>query len=386
MRVYFTHSLILHIIIFQAIVLLVIFSNARFLRRARKHASPVVFPKVSILVPVRNEEKNISGCIQSLLAQDYPYFEVLALDDQSSDATYSILKQIARTQPRLKVLRGSPPPEGHLGKNWACVQLAQQAQGDLLFFTDADTLHWPKALRTVVTALIGEAADLLTGFPRQEVFTWGERLLVPFFSWAFFCFTPVALAYRLRLPVVSNAVGQMMLFRREAYHAIGGHDCVRSSITDDLMLARRIKAAGLRWRVLHITDLITCRMYRSSREAFDGFSKNLFAAFDFRLLTYSLVFLWLEVMFWEPLIVLALWVLGRAPQARPEQLAVCIGLSVLLWLIPYGELGVSIGLAFLYPLTILAIETVAVRSVRLSLTSHLTWKGRTLARPHWKWF
>ena len=98
------------------------------------------------------------------------------------------------------------PPllKGQVGKNWACSQLAHQAQGELFFFTDADTLHQPGTLRAIVTALMGEQADLLTGFPRQEVHTWGERLLVPFFSWALLCFIPLALAYRLRLPVLSS--------------------------------------------------------------------------------------------------------------------------------------------------------------------------------------
>jgi chlorobactene glucosyltransferase len=281
---------------------------------------------------------------------------------------------------------GSSPPEGWLGKNWACTQLIQEAQGDMLFFTDADTLHQPKTLRFIVTAMIGEKADLLTGFPRQEVHTWGERLLVPFFPWAFFCFTPLWLAYRLRMPTLSCAVGQMMLFRREAYQAIGGHESVSSSIIDDLMLARRIKAAGLRWRVINITDLITCRMYHGSREAFNGFTKNLFAAFDFHLLSFLFAFLWLAMMFLEPLIVLALLVFGQAPLASAYELAVCAGLSLLLWLIPYLELGIPFYLAFLYPATILANEAVAFQSLRLSLAGRLTWKGRSLAKPHWKWF
>ena len=159
-----------------------------------------------------------------------------------------------------------------------------------------------------------------------------------------------------------------------------------SSIIDDLMLARRIKAAGLRWRVMNITDLITCRMYHGSREAFNGFAKNLFAAFDFRLLSFSFAFLWLAVMFWEPLIVLALSVFGRAPQARVDELAICIGLSLLLWLIPYMELGIPFSLALLYPLTLLANEVVAFQSLYLSLSGRLSWKNRTLGRPRWKWF
>ena len=382
---YLTHDLVIHIILLQAIILLVFLSNARRLHRARNHASPLVYPKVSILIPARNEEINITDCIRSLLAQDYPCFEVLALDDGSRDATCSILEQIASTQPKLKVLIGSPPPEGCLGKNWACAQLAQKAQGDLLFFTDADTLHQPQTLRTIVTALVGEKADLLTGYPRQEMLTWGEWLLVPFFSWAVLCSIPLELGYRLSLPGLSNAVGQMMMFRRDAYHAIGGHKSISSSIVDDLMLARRIKAAGLRWRVMHITDLITCRMYHNSREAFMGLTKNLFAAFDFRVLPFTFAFLWLAIMFWEPLVVLVLLVLGLAPQAQAGDLAICIGLSFLLWLIPYMELGLPLRLATLYPITILAAIGVAFQSLRLSLSGGLTWKGRNINRSRWKW-
>lgn len=381
----FLQDQVLQIIAFQAVILLVLLSNIFLLRRARKHAPPLLFPKVSVLVPARNEEKNIRRCIQSLLAQDYPAFEVFVLDDQSSDSTLAILEQMARTQPRLKVLVGSSPPAGRLGKNWACVQLAQEAQGDLLFFTDADTFHQPQTLRASVTALIGEQADMLTGFPHQELGTWGERLLVPFFSWAFLCFTPLWLAYRLRFPALSNAVGQMILFRRDAYQAIGGHERVVSVIVDDLMLARRIKGAGLRWRVMRLADLITCRMYRSSRETYDGFVKNFFAAFDFHLLTYLFVFMWLGVMFWKPLILLALAVIEQAPQTQIIEPGICIGISLLLWLIPYWEMGIPLGLGLLYPVTILAAEGVAFQSLRLSLTGRLRWKDRTLDRPNWKW-
>jgi chlorobactene glucosyltransferase len=177
----------------------------------------------------------------------------------------------------------------------------------------------------------------------------------------------------------------MMLFRCEAYQEIGGYDRLGSSIIDDMLLARRITAAGLRWRVLNITDLITCRMYHGSRAALNGFAKNLFAAFDFAVLRFLFVFIWLAVMFWEPLVVLALLVLGRAPQARADELAVCVGLSLLLWLIPYFELGIPVSLALLYPITLLATEVAAFQSLCLSFAGRLTWKGRKLTRSYWKW-
>lgn len=382
---YFTHSLVNHLIFFQAALLVVILSNVLILARARRYAPPLQYPSVSILVPARNEEQNIRRCLQSLLAQDYPDFEVLALDDDSGDGTRRILEPLAVSNPRLKVLFGSPPPEGLVGKNWACAQLARAARGDLLFFTDADTMHRPQTLKAVVTSFLGEQADLLTGFPRQELHTWTERLLVPFFSWALLCFDPLWLAYRLRLPALSSAVGQMLVFRREAYWAVGGHADAGSSIVDDLVLAQRITKADLRWRMANVTDLISCRMYQGRMEALDGFAKNFFAAFGFRLLVYLFVFAWLALMFLEPLIILGLKLTGHAPQAHLFELFACIGLSMLVWLLPYLALRIPLGLGLLYPLTILANEAVAIRSLRLSLTGQLTWKGRHLPRPKWKW-
>jgi chlorobactene glucosyltransferase len=182
---YFTHALIYQLIIFQAVILLVILSNILITRRVRHHSPPAVFPMVSVLIPARNEERSIAGCVRSILTQDYPSFEVLVLDDQSSDGTRAILERMAISQPALRILHGEPPSGNQVGKNWACSQLARQAHGELLLFTDADTLYRSDTLKIIVTTLMGERADLLTGFPRQEVHTWGERLLVPFFFLGF---------------------------------------------------------------------------------------------------------------------------------------------------------------------------------------------------------
>ena len=177
----FQHSLIYDLIAFQAVLWLIALSNTWVLRRARRHAPPAHLPRVSVLVPARNEEANIERCVASLLAQDYPDFEVLVLDDESTDGTGCILARLAAADPRLRVLSGRPLEAGWRGKNWACAQLAAQANGELLFFTDADTHHQPQTLRAFATALIGEGADLLGGFPRQEVETLGEQFIVPFF-------------------------------------------------------------------------------------------------------------------------------------------------------------------------------------------------------------
>jgi len=383
---YLTQTLISGLIGFQSVLLLIILSNIWITHHIRRHSPPAQYPEVSILVPARDEERGIARCVESLLAQDYPSFEVIVLDDQSSDATREILEKIAVAEPRLRVLEGKPPSANQMGKNWACTQLARQAKGELLFFTDADTVARPGLLKTIVTVLSGEQADLVTGFPRQEVCTWGERALVPFFSWASLSFVPLALAYKLQWPGLAIAVGQVMLFRREAYLEIGGHECVISSVVDDISLTQKIIEKKLRWRVAHVSDLISCRMYHSSREAIDGFTKNLFAAFGHRLLPFLFVFLWLFVMFWEPLVLAALMVAGRADQTQPAAVAAAIGLSLLVWLIPYLEMGVPFYLAFLYPFTILANISVAFRSLFYSLAGRTTWKGRVIRKPQWKWF
>lgn len=385
MTAYLTHDLIWHLVVFQAVLLAIALDNARRLHRARGRTTAAPVPTVSILVPARNEERGIGPCVSSLLAQDYPFFEVLVLDDCSSDATGAVLEGIARHAPALKVLAGSPPPEGWSGKAWACAQLADQARGDLLYFTDADTIHRPPALRCLVTALLAERADLLTGFPRQLLGTWGERLLVPFFGWASMCFLPLGLAYRLRAPALCTAVGQVMLFRRQTYQAIGGHRAVGSVAVDDLALARAVKACGWRWRLARAADLVDCRMYRGASEAVGGFAKNLFAAFGYRLLPFLAVYAWLAIMFWAPLAVLGSALAGLGIPVDAAGLSLCLGVSLLLWLIPYVELGLGPGLALTYPLAILANLVVALHSLRLTLSRQATWKGRPVPGGQWQW-
>ena len=382
---YLTEDLAVHLIYFQVVVLAILLSNLVLLHRSRRHEAPGDPPFVSLLVPARDEEDNIGACVRSLLAQDYPRFEVLVLDDQSTDATPVVLAELAVAHPALRVLTGGGAPEAGAGKNQACSRLAREAAGELLFFTDADTVHASHALRALVAALVGEDADLLTGFPRQRVVTWGERLLVPFFSWASLSFTPLWLAYRLRLPALAVAVGQVMLFRRDAYEAIGGHEALGAAVVEDLKLARRIRAAGRRWRVVSVSDLISSRMYRSGREAVDGFTKNLFAAFDHRLLVYLFVFGWMAVLFEVPLATLLAVVVTGGQLAAAYTLFGCIGLSLALWLPAYREIGVPLYLACLYPATILATVLVAARSLLFTMCGRVTWKGRPLARPRWRW-
>lgn len=381
---WFSHQI--GIVVFLGVLLLIALSNLLTLRRLGTYPTPARFPRVSILLPVRNEQGVIEECLRSLLAQDYPDFEVLVLDDGSTDGTGSLLAAQAETDRRLCVVPGRLLPEGWLGKHWACQQLAEAATGELLLFTDADTVHHPQALRVGVAALIAEQADLVSGFLRQRVPTWGERLTVPAIFWCFLSFLPLALAHRVRAPGLSLTNGQWMLFRKAAYQAVGGHAAVRESPIDDIALGRRVKAHGLRWRAVDAGEYVSCRMYAGFRAAVEGFTKNLFAVFDFRLVEYLFVWAWMTLVTVEPLAVLVLWLLGvgRATFALwPALLAVTEMLA--LWWIAMARLRFARYLALLYPASMLLLILIAFRSMLWTMTGRTTWKGRTLPRQRVRW-
>lgn len=375
------------LIYFLAAILLLCLSNLWAMRRLGRDPHPARWPRLSVLVPVRNEQDNVGACLHSLLEQDYPDFEVLVLDDHSSDGTPVVLENLPDPNKHLTILSGATLPEGWLGKHWACHQLAQRATGELLLFTDADTRHQPHSLREAVAALLAEQADLLSAWPRQEVGSWAERLAVPVLCWSIHSFLPLALAYRLSRPAFTAANGQFMLFRRSVYREIGGHRAVRQDVVDDLALVRRAAKHRLRWRLLDGGEYIRCRMYHDLAGVWEGFSKNLFAAFDHRLLPFLLVWLWLALVHWEPLIVL-LWAQAKLPlPAHSVGLALgAIAITLLLWGLTCWRFKLPPHIALLYPWSILLALAIALRSIFLTLRGQTTWRGRTLLRPRVRWW
>ena len=375
------------IIVFTAVLLLIALSNLRSLRRLGDHHSPAAFPRVSVLVPARNEKANIGSCVRSLLAQQYPDFQVLVLDDNSSDETWQLLQALATEDSRLRVIKGKPLPREWLGKNWACHQLAQAAEGELLLFTDADTRHHPYALRDAVAALLAEKADFVTAVPREEVVSWAEKLIVPLLLWSIISFVPLWLAYKVRTPLLSATIGQFMLFSRQAYEQIGGHAAVKQNVLDDLTLGRRIKAHGLRWRILDGGERIDCRMYENSHQVYEGLSKNLFAVFQYNVPVFVFIWLWLGVVFLEPLIMLLLGITGIHVSGVSLGLAAAaVALSLLLWGITHWRFGFPLYLVFFYPITMLLSVAIAMNSMVLTVRGRATWKGRTLARQELRWW
>ncbi len=375
------------VVAFAACLVLISLSNWRMLRRMDRYRPAIRLPRVSVLVPARNEEDHIGDCVRSLLAQDYPDFEVVVLNDHSTDRTGEILVTLSASEPRLRVLTGADLPEGWLGKHWACQQLAEASDGELLLFTDADTRHGPQSIRHGVAALEAEDADLLTAIPHEEIVTWAERLTVPVIPWSIFTFLPLAVAYRYPFRSLSATIGQYMLFRKSAYAAIGGYAAVRSDPVDDMALGRRIKGQGFRWRLADATRDVRCRMYRCAGQVFEGFSKNLFSAFGNRLLPFIAVWSWLAIVFLLPLGVLLARLCGAPVPALDAGIALIgVTLGLVSWGLCYLRFGFPVHLIPLYPLTILLALFIAVRSIALVRRGRTTWKGRTLVQRRVRWW
>lgn len=234
-------------------------------------------PLVSVLIPARNESAVIADTVRGVLSQAGANLELIVLDDNSTDGTAEIARAAGAGDPRLRVLCGAALPQGWLGKNWACHQMAGAARGALLLFSDADVRWQSGALASLLAMHERTSADLLTIWPTQHTETWGERLVVPLMALAILGYLPLPLVHFSPFGVFAAANGQIMLFRREVYQRIGGHAAVRANIVEDVTLARRTKQAGLRLRMADGAGLIGCRMYRSWPAVRDGFGKNILA-------------------------------------------------------------------------------------------------------------
>ena len=180
---------------------------------------PEEFPRVSVLVPARNEQENIRTCLRALQTQDYPDFDITVLDDQSSDATAEIVRQLADEDPRIHLITGTPLPAGWTGKNWACHQLSKETEADILLFTDADNWMSVDAIRKTVGWMQRLNLGLFSCFPQQITGTLGEKLVVPVFDLFVYSYLPLWLTYKTRFPSLAAANGQWIAFTKKAVNS-----------------------------------------------------------------------------------------------------------------------------------------------------------------------
>lgn len=353
-------------------------ANLQMVGRATpSQVNPTGLEWVSVLVPARNEALNIRRCLESLLAQDYPLMEVLVLDDGSTDETPEIVAEMARRDPRLRLIPGQPLPSGWMGKNFACHQLAREARGQWLLFTDADTVHHPQTVSWALTAAKENRADLVTLVPHAVTHTFGEQLLLPIIPFGVLGLFPLALGARWRIPALTMAIGTFLLFRRETYERIGGHAAVRGEIAEDVVLARRVRRHGGRVVLLDGADHLDVHFYRGFWESWHGLAKSAFAALEYRLLPMVLMFLFYGFLFLWPVFLLYGGLLqGRMGEPALRLALFQVFLNSGLWYAVAVRFRLPRITAFLYPITVLLVMLVVLDSVRMTVWGGIGWKGR----------
>jgi hypothetical protein len=235
---------------------------------------PGPLPAVSVLIPARNEERNIREAVESVLANREVELEVIVLDDHSEDRTGAIVQEIALRDARVRVEPAPPLPAGWCGKQHACAVLAGLAANPVLCFLDADVRLTPDALARVAGFLESSGAALVSGFPQQQTGTWLEKLLIPMIHFILLGFLPVERMRASALPAYAAGCGQLMVASRSAYIQSGGHSAIRESLHDGLKLPQAFRASGFRTDLFDATELATCRMYSGAREVWSGLAKN----------------------------------------------------------------------------------------------------------------
>jgi len=263
-------------------------------------------PLVSVLIPARNEEKNIRRILNSIIKQDYPNLEILVLDDSSTDTTSDIVLEFTKKDKRVRLIKGAPLPQGWKGKCFACHQLSKLAKGEYLVFTDADTLHYPNSISGSLAALIKNKLDVTSIYPRQIAVTFSERMTIRFIHFAILSFMPLILVKHTKGPFFSTAIGQFFLFKRQVYEQIGGFESVKDEILEDINISKQVKRCGFKIMVYDGSDSIFCRMYTNLSDVIKGFSRFIYAAFDCNFLIEAIAIFFISLIFMIPFILLPL--------------------------------------------------------------------------------
>jgi chlorobactene glucosyltransferase len=345
--------------------------------------APNPAPLVSVIIPARNEERNIERCVRSVLGTQYPSLGVIVVNDHSTDATVAIARAIAREDNRLVVVDAPDLPEGWFGKQWACATGAWIARGELLLFTDADTRHGPDLLPRAVNALRDRDAALLSVAGHQEMHSFWECIIQPQM------FALLSIRYggtehvsnaRRAVDVIAN--GQFILVRRDAYDAVGGHAAVRDRVAEDMALGQEFFRAGQRVVLMLALHQFSTHMYASLRELIVGWRKNIYAGGRHAALggragrvAYPALLLAIPIVGLAPPVALLLAVIGVLSGAWLAWSAIVVAVSIVFWAAIYAFMGQSVSYAFLYPLGLATLLYIAVGAVFRG--RRVEWKDRT---------
>lgn len=360
-------------------ILLAALSAALALANLRLSSSPQLAALasdalVSILIPARNEGANIAEALEAAVQTRGVPVEILVVDDGSTDATAAIVLAHAARDPRIRLLAGSPLPEGWTGKVHACQHLSDCAEGSHLLFIDADVRLTPDAAAALAAHADATGSGLVSGVPRQVISSLGEALTVPMINFLLLGYLPIGLMRkRAHDPGLGAACGQLVLVRRDAYRSVGGHAAIRSTLHDGLQLARLFRRMGVRTDLVNGAPLASCRMYGGFWEAWAGFVKNAHEG----MATPRALPVWTILLFGGhvlPAILVVASAFGAASAAVPlAALALSIGTRAAITIATREPLA-TIPLHPIAVVVTLAIQWSAL--VRVRTKRPADWKGR----------
>ncbi|HZS99344.1 MAG TPA: glycosyltransferase family 2 protein [Terriglobales bacterium] len=334
---------------------------------------PAVPPRVSIIVPARNEEEDIEQCLRGLLALDYDNYEVIAVNDRSTDRTGEIMEKVAASPAAhgcLKIVHVSELPSGWLGKTHAMWSAGLQATGEWLLFTDADVLFKPDVLQRALSYAESEQADHVVVFPLIIMKRPGEKMMIAFFQTLFtFGHRP----WRVADPDTDDhmGVGAFNMVRRTAYETVGTYKALRMEVLDDMKLGKVIKKAGLRQRNVFGEDLISVRWAKGAMGVVDNLTKNFFAVLSFqwwRTVASAIALFYLNMWPFVGLWLAHGWVRLPYAIALGSMFLIYLGMSVRSSIPPYYFV--------LHPVSTVLFEYTLLRSMFLTLRNDgVTWRG-----------
>lgn len=332
-------------------------------------------PFISVLIPVRNEEENIEQCVKSVLEQSYDNYELIVLNDNSTDKTDEILSRISN--PRFQYKIGKEKPEDWVGKNFACHQLYQSAKGEYLLFIDADTKLEKNALSGIISFTEKYNPDLVSLMPKEEAGTFWEKIIIPMLHFTVLTLLPMPLVEHTKKESLTMSNGQFMFFKKSFYDFIGGHESLKNKIVEDVWLGRKVKKSGGKLIFANGTDIISCRMYTSYNEIVEGFSKNIFPGLSFSLFGVVFVVLMYSSLYLLPFLLILISLIFYDNGLIYINL-INILIPVLIRIIQSLKFKLSAGYSLLHFFSVIMILKLAIKSYKVYFRKGgAVWKSRT---------
>ena len=331
--------------------------------------------RISVCVPLRDEQDNLPEIAETILRNDHTEIELLLYDDGSTDATPQIIERLAAEDPRVRPIMSRPLPPGWNGKQHACAQMGLSATGSWLLFTDADVRFSPDALRRSVAEARRRQVALLSTFPRQITESFGERLMVPMIFFLLLSYLPMRRMRRTLMPSASAGCGQFLLVDARVYRGCGGHTAFPDSMHDGIALPRLLRRCGYRTDLFDGQDLAEVRMYRGWVATWRGFAKNAYEGLGhLGLLLFLTVFHTLVYVLPPGLMVWGVWQ-NRWWTVGVSAAAVATAVLQRRWL--GRHFGQPRWLAWLHPPAVVVMTLIQWHSWWWHVTGRSAWRGRT---------